>query len=253
MFWKNRGFTAPGPTPPGERARVFPSPAAEPAYDFTVKVRYRRAMAVNRGSSWWLDERELERTREIVRETARHVSRNCSIFHPGEAERLINGELDRRLADGQGRDRVPWAASVEVAVPDEVREMMRKEIRERYLIESHARADEVRLNTTEQLRRRWAELLANAAREPLAPHAFELAENPEGIAKVLRDVLEGRQADVDKWLGLVSKIVEAHKSAGVLELVVESDTVLRKTMEMMGIELPPLDPDAPFVPTQAER
>jgi hypothetical protein len=253
MFLINRQFTQPGSTPFGDRPDSFPSPAAEPAYDFTVEVHYRKTVLGRHRTSLWLDERESGRTSGIVRETARQISREYSILEPGRAEQAINEELDRRLAEGGRASRPAWSARVEVAAPDEVREMMRRGLQERYQIESRARADELRLDKTELLRRRWAGFLNDAAKNPTAPHALTLAEKPEDFAQVLRAMLDERRNDVGEWLDLVTRIVEAHQSAGVLDLVVESDSVLRKTLEMMGIELPALDPDAPLVPDKGDR
>jgi hypothetical protein len=79
---------------------------------------------------------------------------------------------------------------------------------------------------------------------------FGTAEKPEDVAKAL---LGERYTDLGRRLDRFTGIVEAHKCAGVLDLVLESDTVLRGTMEMMGIKPPPLDPVAPFGPSEAGR
>jgi hypothetical protein len=230
-----------------DKPESFPVPSAEPAYDFTVAVFYRKSGGGRRRTSLWLDARERGETSGIVRETARQVSREYSVLEPVRAEQAINAELDRRLA-GEGRAAgSPWSARVEVTAPDEVRTMMRTALHRRYEIDSRARENELRLHKTDVLRHRWTEFLKDAAKDPTAPHALALADGTD-IAKVLREMIKERRNDVGEWLTLIASIVEAHQNAGVLDLVVESDTVLRRTLEMMGIELPAPDGDALLLP-----
>jgi hypothetical protein len=251
MFLINQQFAVPGSTPSGDKLESFSAPAAEPAYDFIVEVFYRRTVTGRRRTSLWLDERERGGLSGIVRETARQVSREHSILEPGQAELAINTDLDRRLGGGGRTGRPAWSARVEVAAPDEVRAMMRKGLQDRYEIESRARANQLRMDKTELLRQRWEAVLNDAAKNPTAPHAFELAEGTEA-ARVLRTMLAERRTDTGEWLTLIARIAEAHQNAGVLDLVVESDTVLRKTLEMMGIQLPALDTDALFMPDRKD-
>lgn len=247
MFLINRQFAGPGSTHSGDRPESFPAPAAEPAYDFIVKVFYRRAGEGRRRTSPWLDARNRDGMNGVVRETARRVARDFSIIEPGRAEETINAELDRRLAGSGGVAQPVWSARVEVAAPEDVRKTMREAFQRRYDIDSRAGENERRLNQADTLYRRWAEFLNDASKNPTAPHALELAEAKEA-ARVLRVMLEERHNDVSKWLDLVAKIVEANRNAGVLDLVVESESVLRKTLEMMGIELPALTSDALLLP-----
>lgn len=251
MFLISRQFTGPESARSGDRPKPFPAPAAEPAYDFTVKVFYRPTGAGTRRTTPWMDARERGDMNGIVREAARQISRGYSIFEPGRAEHAINAELDRRLA-GTGRAAQPaWSARVEVTAPDEVRKMMREALQKQYEIDVRSQENERRLDRTNALHRRWVEFLNDAAKNPTAPHALELAEATEA-ARVLRVMLGDRQTDVGEWLNLVARIVEANRNAGVLDLVVESETVLRKTLEMMGIELPALTPDALLLPDREE-
>lgn len=242
MFLINRQFAGPGAAQSGDGPKTFPAPALEPAYDFTAKVFYRRIRTSRRASAW-LDARERDGMTETVRELVREVSRRFSILEPGKAESAVNAELDRRLAAADPATRPAWSVRVEVVAPDEVRKMMREALQKSYEIDSRARESEQRLSWTNALYQRWAEFLDDATKNPTAPHALELAEAKEA-ARVLRETLGERKSDVGEWLDLVARIVEANRSAGVLDLVVESETVLRKTLELMGIELPALASDA---------
>jgi hypothetical protein len=253
VFLINRQLTDPAARPLSDEPATFSSPATDPAYDFTIEAYYRKTEMNRRRTSPWLDERERIRTSVLVRETAREISREYSIYEPGAAERAINAELVRRLGEGGRVDRSVWSARVEVRPPDEVREMLRKDLKGRYEIESRARANGLLLDMTDQLNQRWAAFLKGTAKTPAAPYALKLAEKPENFAEVLQEMLNERNKDTDEWLTLVTRIVEAHRDAGILDLVVESDTVLRKTLEMMGIELPPVDRDAPLVPDSSGK
>jgi hypothetical protein len=250
MFLINKQFADTGAT--GGKPESFPAPAAEPAHDFLVEVFYSKNPGTRR-SSVWLYERERREMSGFVRETARRVSREYSILHPGNAEQAINAELGRRLHKGRSAGRATWSARVEVTAPDQVRAMMREELQKRYEIESRAGQNELRLDMTERLHRRWTGFLNDAAKNPIGPYALELAANPEDIAQVLRTMLKERHKDTGEWLTLVARIVEAHRDAGILDLVVESNSVLRRTLEMMGIELPALDSEALPIPDMEGR
>jgi hypothetical protein len=240
MILMNRQFTG-----PGEKAESFQAPSAEPAYDFTVAVFYRKVGAGRRRTTPWLDERERVDTSGVVRQVARQMSREYSILEPARAEQAINAELDGRL----GAEGCRWSARVEVTAPTDVRKMLRRALHRQHDIDSRARENERLLYKTDTLRRRWSDFLNDAMKDPAAPYALQLVDRAD-VAEVLRNMLAERRADVGEWLTLVARIVEAHQNAGVLDLVVESDTVLRKTLEMMGVELPAPDDDALLLPDQ---
>lgn len=235
---------------PADKPHTFPTAAAEPAYDFRAYVFYRRVDARRRRGTWWLEERdELMRAREHARETVRSITRQFSIFAPGPAELAVN----QALSDGGRADRQRmWAARAELAAPEPVREVLRAALREKQEIDAKAAADAKRVESTDRLCRLWGEFLAGAAKNHIAPHALKLVEDPEPVAQVLAEMLSERWTDARDLIGLVTRIVEAHRSAGLLEMAVQSETALRRTLQMMGIELPAQDPDAPLIPTPGE-
>lgn len=249
MFLISRQFAEPSPLSIGDRPETFPAPSAEPAYDFTITAFYQRTVKGGRRTTVWLQREELARTREVVRDTARSVSSEYSILKPVQAEKAINDALARSLAvEGRSTPSV-WRARVEVTPPDAVREMLQATLRERYEIEARARVQELLVATTDQLRELWSGFLARAAKHSSAPHALELAQDPQHVADVLKKMLDEHRDDARHLLELVAGIVEAHRSAGILDLVVETDSVLRRTLAMMGIELPEQESD-PFVVTE---
>ncbi|MFB9832754.1 hypothetical protein [Actinoallomurus acaciae] len=252
MFLISRQFAEPSPYSVGDRPETFPAPSTDPAYDFTVTAFYQRTVKGGRRATVWLQREDLARTSEVVRDMARSVSSEYSILKPVEAEKAINDVLVRSLA-GEGRSaRSIWRARVEVTPPDEVREMLQATLKEQYEIEARARVQELLVATTDQLRELWSGFLSRTAKHSSAPHALELAQDPQHVADVLKKMLDEHRDDARHLLELVSGIVEAHRSAGILDLVVETDSVLRRTLAMMGIELPEQEPD-PFVVTERDE
>jgi hypothetical protein len=252
LFLISRQFAEPSPLSIGDRPETFPAPSAEPAHDFTISAFYQRTVKGGRRTTVWLQREELARTSEVVRDTARRVSCGYSILEPVRAEKAINDALTRSLADEGRSTRSIWRARVEVTPPDEVREMLRKTLKKRYEIEADARVQELLVATTDRLRELWSDFLTRSAKHASAPHALELARDPERVADVLTTMLGERRDDAGRLLELVAGIVEAHRSAGILDLVVETDSVLRRTLEMMGIELPEQESE-PFVVTERDE
>ncbi len=225
----------------------FQVPAQGDAYDFDVTayctrtVSPRPRVTIRRGTDG-----ELEELLETVRTTVRQVARLHSVFHAGEAEDAINRELEFRLGgtlSKEPRAVRDWRVRVEVTPPDAVREAMRKQLLERHAIEAQAEADVLRMRKTDELRLLWQRFLDEAAANPTARHAVRLTETSNVIAETLNDIQTERREGAENLLELVNSIADAHQAADILGLVVNSETVLRKTLEMMGVELPPLNAD----------
>lgn len=234
----------------------FPAPALDPAYDFKVTV-YCSRQPVRRGRTrrWPAERQELGQVFEIVRDTVRQTARQFSIFDPGSAEQAINDRLASRLDGAERTDRLifsRWAARAEVALPEEVLTLMRKALGEEFEIRAKAKATALRMAETSELRDGWDRFLDDAAKSQNAQHAVQLAENPRNIAQVLEEVLNDRRKGAEDLLTLINKIVEAQRSADILDLVVSSETVLRKTLEMMGIQLPAMEADALLTPLEGD-
>lgn len=239
----------------GTENTYFAAPARELAYDFKVVVYCRKAP-----SRRWLfrknaDQADLVRIYHLVRTTVRESARDFSIFQPAAAEQAANAYLAEVLVRAAQADRSispGWGAHAEFTLPDKVLALMRESLGQEYSIRAKAKVAELLMSKTGELRTGWDEFLNQAAESPNAQHAVRLAENPGNVAKVLEDVLEHRRKDAEGLLTLINKIVEAHQSADILDLVVNSETVLRKTLTMMGIPLPPADGDGLLVPLDGE-
>jgi hypothetical protein len=248
LWLVKRQFTmgAPG----REEAPSFHAPAQGDVYDFTVTVHSTKD--TKHGHSPWREEVESEKLSELIRATVRRICRDHSIFEPAEAEKQINDALKEQLHDME-RTRstraARWAVRVELSVPEEIRSLTRKALRERHEIETRADANDLRREKMKDLRHRWDEFLTEALSSPTAPHSLQLAERPQDIAQALKALQEGKRKDAEEFLTRIGKILEVLDSADILDLVLNSETVLRNTLKMMGIDLP-IDPDKLLVPIE---
>jgi hypothetical protein len=250
MWLTGREFEAAGPA----RARddqepaYLTVPARDPAYNFKVLLYCTKLAGRRRRiNSSTAEVDDLSRLADIARVTIRETARTFSIYEPAAAEQAINARLDGQLDDAYRKDRIllwRWEARAEITLPDEVLGLMRNAFKEEYQIRVNARTTELRMTETDELRQRWDRFLDEAAKSPNAQHAVRLAENPDDIAGTLEEVLNDRRVRAADLITLLAKIVEVQRSADIFELVVRSDTVLRKTLEMMGIELPEMEGDA---------
>jgi hypothetical protein len=243
----------------GGEPDFFAVPALDPAYDFKVVVYCTRQPARRyrgyRTSRLLAEEEELRSVSEIIRDTLRQTGRKFSIFDPGAAEQAMNELLAGRLEEAGRADRTitgRWLARAEVTVPDEVLTLMRKALDEEYEIQTRARTTTLRMAETDKLRLGWECFLDDAAKSRNAQHAVRLAENPRNIAQVLEEVLNDRRSGAENLLTLIDKIIEVEQSADILDLVVSSETVLRKTLEMMGIQLPEVAADSLLAPLDGD-
>lgn len=243
--------------PGGEEYSFYDAPSREAAYNFKVVVYCFWRPAHRRWSSRWAIEREeLARVHEIIRKTVRASTRAFSIFDPAAAEETTNANLVRALDSATQAAtliRTGWTARAEVQIPNEVLAVMRKAWEEEYKIEAKAKAARLVMNTTSELRTGWDKFINEAAGSKNAHHAVRLAEEPKNVAKVLDDVMHDRREDTRKFLTLIDKIVEAHRSADVLDLVVNSQSVLRKTLRLMGIPVGEEEVDTLFEPLDADH
>jgi hypothetical protein len=258
MWLTVREYDGPGPSwvLDGQELDYFSAPALNPAYDFKVIVYCTMQTLRRYRIGWWQAKRqELHKVSEIIRDTIRQTARQFSIFQPGAAEQAINERLAKRL-DGAERNNKAiisrWTARAEVALPEEILTLMRDAFNENYEIRENAKATALRMTETEGLREGWDRFLDDAAKSKNAQHAVQLAENPHNIAEVLEEVLTDRRKGAEDLVNLINKIVEVQRSADILDLVVQSETVLRKTLEMMGIQLPAMEADAMLAPLEGD-
>jgi hypothetical protein len=233
----------------------FKVPALEPAYMFKVTVYYSYRSTRRRWSGQAFIQRETAEVYELTRRTIRQCARTYSVFNPAGAEDAANAALAKALADAAhpaGRVSLDWTARAEVWLPEEVAEMVRKALRDEYMVQARARVSRLVLDKTNDLRVRWDGFLNEAAMSRNAQHAVRLAEDPREVALVLEDVLRERREGAEQLMSLINKIIDAQKAADVFDLVVKSETVLRKTLERMGIALPEADAGTLLEPLETD-
>jgi hypothetical protein len=238
-----------------EELDSFSVPAREPAYDFKVTVYCARRPTRRRRHRWQAEKAELIRAYEIVRETVRLTAGQFSIFDPGMVEQAINERLADRLDGAKNSDRSlisRWTTHAEVVVPNEVLALMRRTVEEEYEVRAKAQVSALRMTKTNELRVGWDRFLNDAAESRNAHHAVHLAEHSENIAQILAQVLQDRGKDAADLLTVINKIVEAHRQADILDLVVNSESVLRQTLKLIGIPLPEMDADSLLAPLEEE-
>jgi hypothetical protein len=234
--------------PDGNEHTYLAVPARDQAYNFKVLLYCTKLAGRRRRiNSSAAEADDLNRVANIARVAVRETARNFSIYEPAAAEQAINERLDSELDNAYHKDRSllwRWEARAEITLPDEVLGLMRSTCKAEYQIMVNAKATALRMAETEGLRQQWDLFLDEAAKSQNAQHAVRLAEHPDDIAGTLEEVLNGRRERAEELITLLGKIVEVQRSVDIFELVARSDTVLRKTLEMMGIELPGMEGDA---------
>ncbi|URM94351.1 hypothetical protein LUW76_08400 [Actinomadura madurae] len=244
------------PAPPSAvfEPQGFTAPAQGDAFDFTVTAYCTSTAAGWRRVGFWRDSSlELERLLEVVRVTVRETARRFSVFEAGRAEHDANRRVAERLAeaaadaDGIGA----WTVRVELRPPGEVLDVMRENTLARYRIEADAEADTLRLRKTDDLRLRWQRFLEDTAASPTARYAMRLTKEPENAADILGALHDERRKGAEDLLEHVTRLADALQSADILGLVVSSETVLRTTLKMMGVQIAPMDDDSMLVPADS--
>ncbi|MES9605059.1 hypothetical protein AB0C69_14710 [Actinomadura sp. NPDC048032] len=255
MWLIKHQFPAHAPEPPTSDSAFEPArftvPAQGGAFDFTVTAYCACTAAGWRRIALWRDNStEVERLLETVRIAVRETARRFTVFDAGRAEEAANRDLSYRLAEMalESDGTLAWTVRVELRPPDEVRDAMRESALDRYRIEAKAEADTLRLKKTDDLRLRWQRFLEESAGNPTARYAVRLTQEPHQAAETLGTLQRERREGAEELLEHVTRLAQALESADILGLVVNSETVLRKTLALMGVRMAPIDDDTPLVP-----
>lgn len=245
-------------TDPGYELSV---PALNDIFDFAVTVHLNWCVTGQRmGFGAEIDAKRAE-VRQRVYEIVRDVARRHPPFRPAEAEHDIQRSLDREFQTAVHEcDQVTVQCTpyVEVTLGEEVRRH-RQELGRRLLeIEADAEAARLRLAKLTELRDLWLDFLdlrgqeereldrldeqrrerADRDRKWRTRFAVRLAENPKGVHEVMAQMDEKRRKDLENLTKTVESLVNKHQAANIYDLVVSSETVLRKTLELMGLPTP---------------
>ncbi|ACZ89591.1 hypothetical protein [Streptosporangium roseum] len=242
-------YNAEGTSKQEETTLSFTSPSQGDTFDFSVTVRLSRISgAKRRGFTPWGFSAELkEQAREIIRSTVRSATRQYPILEPDRAEKAVNLCLDRELSHPSPL--LPgWRAQAELALPDEVKEPRRRHLNAMFEIEARATETERQMKTLRESRAACERFLSEAMDSWMARYAIQLGEDPQNAAVILQDMLNERRDNARDLLDLLGKIVAAQTSANVYDLVIASESALRKSFERLGVPLPPPDPESLFAP-----
>ncbi|MEV0594859.1 hypothetical protein [Nonomuraea cavernae] len=221
----------------------FTTPAHGDSYDFDVTVRLswtsagKRQAASPRAVEW-------DYVTNQVRGCVRTKARAFSPFQPGEAEVAVNKALDRLFIDlPRQQVLLTWSGKAEISSVADIRNLQQKRVKELYQIDSDLVAARLRAEQTHELRLAWEAFLTEATTSWYARYAVQLAENPKKVAEVLATMLEDRENTAARFLNKLDAMVTAHERSNVFDMVIGSDSALRQVMQVLGLSVPPRDPD----------
>ncbi|WP_336217122.1 hypothetical protein [Nonomuraea sp. LPB2021202275-12-8] len=242
---------------PEDASYVFTAPARGDGFKFVITVWLWRRSAT--GALIFRPWKELKEGQEhsikdYVREIVRSSLRQHSIFDPETAEQAANSALQRWLRE-RPSDSVTgtWRATIEVDVPEEVRQLRCAHESELYRI--RARADEIALHMTKlrASRRLCEQFLTETMDSSTARHAVRLTQALENVADITDSMLNEREEKAKQLVDLLAKIVDTQRHANAFELVISSESALRAAFERLGIPLPPPDPNSPLALMEEAR
>ncbi|WP_182906533.1 hypothetical protein [Microbispora sp. H13382] len=228
---------------------TFDTPALGDAYMFTVSVRLQWS-ALGTGPDSDLSgaiKRHRERVRWTVSDIVRGAAREFPPHTPQQAEAEIGRRLKTmRLPQEKDGTQVECTAFTRVGAPlplvDQLQEIWSRRVADEERHES-ARRTAVRVR---ELRDVWRDFLSEGMDDWISPYAVGLAETPQDISSLMKQMLQERQEEAQRLLDMVDNVMTAQQRADVYDFVVSSETVLRHTLKMMGIPVPDPAPDSLF-------
>ncbi|MGP3920940.1 hypothetical protein [Nonomuraea sp. 10N515B] len=221
---------------------TFDSPAKGDAYDFSVTL-HRTATSAGKRARAVLDDElpEAEAVLQRACEEIRPVTRQFEITEAGAAELAANQRLASVSPAMTGSYR--WTVRAEVNVSEEVRQLNRDAYKQQHDIRSEAAAALLRIESTDMVRLKWQEFLAAVEGSDRAVQAIQLAADRTQLPRIFMDLVEQREQDAQELLGTIERIMQSYQAVDMLHFVVSNETVLRRTLELLGLPVPPLQED----------
>jgi len=221
----------------------FSTPARDDVFEFVVTAQLHWCAKGERSlpdlSADIAEERDGVHNR--LREIARDPGRRHSPFSPAQAEEDINDSIREQFqttVHACDEVEITCTPSVHVAMSDEVR-AKRQELGHSLLkIEANTEVHKLQLKKWAELRDLWLEFLKEKSEEHAVRFAVQLAERPVEIAGAMDRMRAERREDAERLLQIVNSVINAQQTANVYDLVVSSETVLRNTLKMMGLDVP---------------
>ncbi|WP_433248428.1 hypothetical protein [Actinomadura nitritigenes] len=236
---------------------AFASPAEGDGYDFSVKVQFLWCVT-GIASVEGLIERAKENhpaLRDRLLTRVRSVSRTVAPYEAATAEARISRIVEDVFAEARFEYRAlgrisGTARTIEphtVVKPDEaVRKAQQAAWDRRQRTENdHALAERLVPLLTER-RELWQAFLESGQSRWATPYAVTLAEKSEGVGAAVQEMFEERRRQARELTGLVTEQAEEYEDVNAFELMIRNDTVLRRLMDLMGIDRPAELAPAPF-------
>ncbi|MET9239826.1 hypothetical protein [Nonomuraea sp. NPDC003709] len=225
---------------------VLSSPAKGDAYDFSVTLFRTATSGGKRTSALFSDEMpEAEAVLQRACQEVRSTTRRFEITAPGAAEQATNERLQAISGSMTGVYR--WAVRAEVNVPEEIRQLNRAAHKRQHDIRADADAALLRIKSTDEVRQEWQDFLTTVVGSAQVEHAIKLAVSPEQLPQIIAELVEQRQQGAQQLLGTVDSIMQRYETVDMLNFVVRNETVLRRTLELLGLPVPPLEDDTLLV------
>lgn len=233
----------PEPEPPKDiEPFTFFSPSRGDAHDFSVTLR-RTASSARKRVRAVLDDEMSESNAVLQRayEEVRQVTRRFGITDAGAAELATNERLAEISGSLVGIYR--WRVRAEVNVSDEVRKLNQDAYKAQHAIRSGAEAKLLHIKTTDEVRKKWQDFLTVLDGDTLVEQAIKLTHDPTQLPQIVTDLVERREQGARELLTIIDKIMQRYEAVDMLDLEVSSESVLRRTLELLGVPVPPLDDD----------
>ncbi|GAA0398043.1 hypothetical protein Acor_34890 [Acrocarpospora corrugata] len=217
---------------------LFPAPTKDDAYQFDVVVRLQwtgtghcSLLALNAEI-----DRSRERFRWFVNDTVRQIARGFKPYRPEEAEAAVNARLHGVRVVENGIH-LECTAVTRVVPPQAVVQQLQQVWQQRLEREAGHESAVREIGTLIELRTHWRQFLSDGMEDWITPYAVRLAGH-ENLAKVTDAMLADRHKAAQELLERINRLVDAQQAANVFDFVQGSDTVLRRTLEMLGLPVP---------------
>jgi len=180
--------------------------------------------------------------REKIIADVRTKVRHIPAHRADEAEALFADGMNRCFVDGE----VQCDAWIRVMPALEIANAQQTFALGLQRLDAERELTAARIAHMHALRDLWAEFLREGIRDWVAPHASHLAEVPHNLGPLIQNMLAERRADTDRLIEETGSTIARLEQVDVLDLVVKSETALRKTLELLGVPVPELDPTSPL-------
>ncbi|GAA5068536.1 hypothetical protein HNP84_008397 [Thermocatellispora tengchongensis] len=228
----------------------YETPALHDGFGFRVKVRLQWTV---RGEGTDADlHRAVNGRREgfrwLVADKVRHGARRFPPHLPEQAEAHLAESLVPIVVTEHDGTQVTCTPYVWIGSARPLVEFRQRTWLERLTAETAhetAQADIARLR---ELRALWRAFLSEGMDDWMTTYALRLAERKQDAAGVHTEMVDHRREDAQRLLEMVEKIIAGHRITNAYEFMVDSETVLKRTLQMMGVPLPPAPPNGAASP-----